>query len=413
MAKFKTISCYKLKAKTITPLHIGNSDGTMNILLNSDNKPYIQANSIAGAFGDYCSKKFGDEIKNELFGNANGQGSKSKIVFSDGNIFENADINLRPRVKINGARGVAEDKELFSVQVLEKACIEFNISIYSCEDYSEYTEILLSAFNSGEILLGGQKTNGCGRFEITSVEKIWYDLTDANDRNNWLNNTGEFIDITDKIKNTAINNFCNITMSANILDSIIVKSGSSITSVNNKFVNSESIKNSKGYFIPGSSIKGVIKNHIYSIANYLKINRDELSNLFGREADPSIENDTGVMGKVIFEDATITQSKSLYIHRVKIDKLTGGAYNKGKFDEMPVTGRADIVIRVNKSTKHWKAAAALVILALRDLANGVISLGALSSVGRGYVRSECIMVDGNNCEDVINEYLIDLGGIRL
>ena len=46
-------------------------------------------------------------------------------------------------------------------------------------------EQLLSALNSGLILLGGQKSNGFGRVELT-VTRQRYNLMDDTDRTRWL-----------------------------------------------------------------------------------------------------------------------------------------------------------------------------------------------------------------------------------
>ncbi len=428
MAKFVGVLIYKIKAKALQPLHIGSSEGDMNILTDSIyKKPYIQANSLAGAFGEYADEHMDAERKAELFGSVSA--GKSKIVFSNGEILKNKEIELRPRVKINQDYGIVSNK--FEVQLLSPgADLEFTISVFenekinddgtaAREDYAETAEMLVSAFNDGKILLGGQKTNGCGKFEVTYLGFKKFNLYDKKDCEAWLNSDIEFEDVTDKVLKHTESDCYNISMRADIMETLIVKSTATFSSNNvNKFVNSESIKNSAGdYFVPGSSIKGVLKGRIYSIGEYMKLNKNILDEMFGAEAEIS-NTDTGIAGKVMFEDAIIDKSRARVIHRVKIDKFTGGAYGGGKFDEMPVAGVLTITVRVPKKMVNSCAAAALVMMALRDLGCGVISLGGLSSVGRGFIEADALNIDNEDERKIfrqgmnrLKELVEQIGGV--
>lgn len=425
MARFDNVIVYKIRAKALQPLHVGSGEKGEILTDSVSRKPYIQANSIAGAFGAYFENMKGKESRESLFGNKDG--NKSRIVFSDGSIEGNISGELRPRVAIDGVTGTAKDKSKFEMELLGEGLeVNFRIEVYSknkdVRDFAAYTEEMLKAFDMGEILLGGQKTNGCGKFEIISVNKSAYNMIDKSDRNAWLEGTEkEYKDITNELKGNVDESCYKIRMSAEIENSLIIKG---ITSFylrgENSFADSESVKNAEGkYIVPGTSIKGVIKERAKEIAGYLGIEDDFTDSVFGRKGNDNDPEDQGIMGRVLFEDAVIESPNPKLVHRIKIDKFTGGAMGSGtgidadtegtggaKFDEVPVTGEFNICINVKKviddtdDGSKGRAAAGLVMLALRDLGCGVISLGGLESIGRGFIKGSKISVDGMDDEFV-------------
>ncbi len=413
MAVYYKILLYKIKAEAVLPFHVGSSEGT-DVLVDNENKPYIQANSISGAFGESCERNF-PELKSELFGSRK---SKSKIVFSDGRLTD-FEVEKRPRVKIDGVSGAAEDKAFFNMQFIAAGCcLDFEISVFEEqeEDYSDVVINMLSAFSEGEILLGGQKTNGCGRFRIIKAEEKLLNMEEETDRKMWLScDEIKYDDVTYKISPREASENYNISMSCDIVNSLIVKSRISGDMAND----CESIRTGGNYYVPGSSIKGVIKNQAYAIAAYKNISPEHLDFIFGRESlkkQSDDEGDNGIRGKIIFEDALIENPSTQKMHRVHIDKFTGGVLGSGKFDETVVSGSFTINVRVSKSIckdgrDYSMAAAALALLALRDIGCGVIGLGGLSSVGRGFVSAEEILIDGVRNEDFIRECILQLNSL--
>lgn len=265
MAWFDKVLSYKITAEAISPLHIGcgDSDG---VVLSDGDKPYIQANSISGSFGSFYEQKWGKKEKEKLFGG----NDKSKIVFSDAEIDGSFGLELRPHVKIDCKTGTAEDGGKFEIQLLGSGVkIMFNIMIFekNNEDFSENAEHLISDFSSGNIILGGQKTNGCGCFKVTEVLKAECNMYDEKERKEYLDDNFTYKEILISKKES---DFYVIELKADIADSLIVKSGGCITQYKGRFVDCETIKNANNqYIIPASSVKGVIKNHIKTIADYI------------------------------------------------------------------------------------------------------------------------------------------------
>ncbi len=402
MAQFDKILSYKITAKAVTPLHIGCSEDD-GFILTDGTKPYIQANSISGAFGAYAEQKWGKTEKEKLFGGINT--GKSKIVFSDGEFKGNIAFELRPHVRIDCKLGTALNSSKFDIQLLGTgALLEFEITVFQKqnEDFSKQIESLIFDFNVGNIILGGQKTNGCGSFKVIELSESKCDMYNEKQRNSYFNNELEYkpIEICKKESD-----FYNIVLKAEIIDSLIVKSGGCITRYNNHFADCETIKNSnEQYIVPASSVKGVIKNHIKAIVDYMNMN-----DIFLKE---NKENGKTLIDYIYFDDAIITNSKTKLIHRIKIDKFTGGTFDGGKFDEIPVTGDIEIKIKVKKDTKLNEALVALVLYCLRDIACGVIGFGGLSSIGRGFVKGKSIEIDGKSDNASINDFMIKLKEVQ-
>lgn len=72
-------------------------------------------------------------------------------------------------------------------------------------------------------------------------------------------------------------------------------------------------------------------------------------------------------------------------HRIHIDKFTGGVIHGGLFSEKNVAGSMSIRIAIknNKSADIADKVCGLLIMALRDLAIGAMSVGGGYSVGKG------------------------------
>lgn len=99
--------------------------------------------------------------------------------------------------------------------------------------------------------------------------------------------------------------------------------------------------------------------------------------------------------------------------KLRIDKFTGGTYRSGKFDEIPVIGKINIKVKVKKEIELAKPVTALILYALRDLACGSISLGGLSSIGRGFLNGNEILIDGKSNNKFMEECIAELQKLRM
>ena len=75
---------------------------------------------------------------------------------------------------------------------------------------------------------------------------------------------------------------------------------------------------------------------------------------------------------------------ALIQHRIHIDKFTGGVMNGALFSTKDVHGEVDLRINI-ANRNNPDQTLALLLFALRDLANGSYNLGSGYSVGKGFL----------------------------
>lgn len=428
-AIYSKVNKYIIKAVCKSPMHIGSAQGEKEEVLIDINTgmPFIQATSIAGSFSDFYKNKVG---KNNWFGGngENGIDARSKIVFSDA-VFDpkKTKLELRTRVNIDDKTGTGGSSELKgsgvkSGHVLNTEYIscgsEFEFLIYQFlkkdEDDKKVVEDCLKALNSGNVLLGGQLSNGCGCVSLYKVDFFSFDLEKNEHRKLWSNEENDknikYTDILEEINKIEMDNsgyniefvgeIEKLIVKANFLDADLLEKtlGREIKS---KLPDTMSISNAnKDFIIPGSSLKGAFKSRINSILNYMDIKK--LS-----------ENAFEDRSKIFFYDSIIDKPKINLVTRTAINKFTGGVKDKALFSEAEISGETVFNIFIDTKVKKenlskedkkerkakevWNEEEArkfivLLLFAVRDFSKGIFTLGSGYSVGRGFSNIKKVRV---------------------
>ena len=419
---YAVITKYVVTAECTTPLHIGNAVGSKDeVLIHPvDNKPFIQASSIAGAFRAYYEKHC-ENGETQLFGGikyTDGGESDSyerRIRFEDG-IFltqtEKVHLELRPRVSINPQTGSCANSTVkgttvnaghkFNTEYVGAGSwIQFSLYVYD-ESENEEVENIIKAFGAGEILLGGQKSNGCGGCCLKKVLRKKFHMKESSDRKLWtLEDTLEekqYENITEQLSGAEAESYAyEITMDAETEGKLLVKA-IAVTEYRKDEQGKDdtpdvmNIKNAKNeYIVPGSSIKGAVRSRMEQIAEYLN-QKDVIKDTFGYTGS---KGNMGKCGNIIFYDTVIGDRKQNYDrqsdYRIHIDKFTGGVMHGGLFSEKNTAGKLQLKIRI-KDENHPEKTCGLLILALRDLAAGMYNLGSGYNVGKGFLKPGQITV---------------------
>lgn len=178
------------------------------------------------------------------------------------------------------------------------------------------------------------------------------------------------------------------------------KNGNTIHLLSNKKGNEET------YYIPGSSIKGVLRNHSEKIFYHL-LSIHPQSDKEKKKKDHSnaanfyhnLNPVNQLFGHIEFKsrltiDDAFFDPKSVVIDRrvnVAIDRFRGGQKDGALFEtEMLVKGRASLTIRLKNPTE-WQLF--WLMLLLRDFQDGKIRVGAKTSIGFGQLSSDLIALD--------------------
>ena len=144
--------------------------------------------------------------------------------------------------------------------------------------------------------------------------------------------------------------------------------------------------------LPGTSLGGVLRHRCLRIARTLAGGSQQekaeclLDHMFGPAE--IAKRKPAWASRVTIREAPIRDGQLLRHTRVRIDPWTGGAVESLLFTEDALYGgQVEVEICLNDHGVEWTAPArALLLLALRDLANGELNVGAEGSVGRGRLR---------------------------
>lgn len=413
--QYQTIIKYKINATCKEPLHIGNAVGSKEEVLVHpvDDIPFIQAASIAGVFRRYCENIHPGQTE-ALFGSRRtDQGTESeeygsRIRFEDGRFSQkggNCQLELRARVSIDPVSGTCsksvvkgtakESGHKFEMEYIGAgANVSFAVYLYD-EQFQSVVEEIFAAINSSEIIFGGQRSNGCGELHIDSLKKKIFHMGNKADRLLWAGEEmmpeSEYEDITESLdKITTSGNAYEISVTGQTEGSLLVKSVA-VTDCGKGAPDSMNVQNAaKDYIVPGSSLKGAIRSQMEKIASYIE-NEEVIENTFGKAAD----NGEAKCGNIRFYDTIVGKKKENDLvepsYRIHIDKFTGGVMQTGLFSEKNVFGDMELRIHISDSNQPERTLAVL-LMALRDLAAGLVNIGSGYSVGKGILVVDQITI---------------------
>jgi len=437
--KYQKIIKYLVKAVCAQPLHIGSASGEKEEVLvhPADGMPFIQAAGLSGVLRQYYADTHGEAQAEKLFGarrfeaDGNSLEGASRVRFSDG-IFlkEKLILELRPRVGINPETGTCGGSTIkgtdrraghkFNMESIGAgASFTFSIYLYD-ESLQADLEEVLAAVHQGNIQFGGQKSNGCGFMELSGLKRKSFDMTKAEDRRDWAREESldgqEYEDIFSKIKKPVKRGAAYELIVAGSTEGELLVKSMVVQDYGKDAPDSMNIQNAeKEYIVPGSSLKGAVRNQMEKIAFYIG-NDGVIEETFGKAGNSRSE---GISGNIVFYDTVVGRrednDKAGIRSRIHIDKFTGGVMHGGLFHEKNVSGSVEFHIMIN-DRNHPDSTCGLLLMALRDMAAGVMSVGGGYNVGKGVIHVDSIVVRDhrNNSEAVIGfdkGTITDQGGI--
>lgn len=399
------IARYEVFVHTTSPLAIKDGEGG----LKRDpitNKFIIPGSSIAGAFRNYAFAL--DEPHMNLLFSKLGEGqdgfSMNRLYCYD-SIETTGQIqgDSRPGLMINTdsmtqnafddfkKSGSKFNRDL--IQEGAKFTLAFELHQYETDwdfdDGVKAIELLIQAFARNEIALGGHKHIGFGLFNVIDIRKQVVDFTDVKSTMKYLMQGFETVSIKDDLlKQPFLNRKIRFELKAKTVTPVLVKS--EIIQDHNE-PDHVNMRNGHGEFvIPGSSFKGVLRNHIDRIVeSFDTIESDLVTKIFGQESQDDSE---GFASMLTCMDAVIKNPKTGIYHKIHKDHFTGGVMQGALMNEEVVMGEVSfqLLLDTNPQTQELKTkqAVALILLALRDMAQSTLSLGSGYAVGRGYFKGK-------------------------
>ena len=352
-----------------------------------DGQPFIPGTSLAGVLRQVLQGLVPD-TELVLFGSIDDKGTQSALQINDIPL-EDTNIVVRDGIRIDDVRGVTVDGAKYDFEVIESGAtgqLRIDCVIRRChEQQGEKIEKALAALANAlqhGIAIGARTVNGFGRVACKDIALEHYDFTKPDHVKAWLTGKSGASVAIPKQALVADRDLV-ITMDAYLEDTVLIKS-----------IFEEAWEDkSVALFVPGTSVKGVLRHQCGRILQALGSNGELVNTLFGYSNDDDKDSRKGrVMVDEIYFDKQFNQEEQ---PRIRVDRFTGGAMNGALFQDHPVrnTKGDAMTFPLRMTVKNCNdVEAGLVMLLVKDLMTGQVTLGANRTIGCGRVQGKSVTV---------------------
>lgn len=284
-----------------TPLHVGgiggNTDSDMALAINGKGDLYVPGTSITGVLRAWCEKNFTEKNKDgknvpikeirELFGFQDGEIGQASFVLIEDATIENAKnilTEIRDGVGIDRFYGTAAEGAKYDREILPKGTeldFKMTVEIGESQNANQTKAIfghLLEALKKGELRFGGSRTRGLGKLKLTDSSFKEQNLKGFANILKVLKNESEDVVITDEIKKSIEfeeKQRLDIMIDWSPVQPLMVKAGFEGIGVDMLPLVSQKNNGNVALVLPGSSIKGALRNHAERIMRTLLDCKDE------------------------------------------------------------------------------------------------------------------------------------------
>lgn len=407
---------YKIDITLLSPLSIGSGENVQtdkDVIVDSLGNPFIPATAIAGVFRSYVAKKSiinedGISLEQALFGDIESL-EKNKIPckiriydarFEDGsNKFH---IATRDCVKLENK--VAVDGAKFDMEAVETGA-HFTGYIELLSDDSLFVGLvreLLSALNSGRILLGSKTSRGYGRVGLKVKKREFSDVDewlefDMFNNLDWTNDVALDLELSNNIDSfeLCIQLNCVGGLSIREYTTDVDLDGGTMPDYKSMSLCSVMENNEQTPVIPGTSWAGAFRNKFIELTD-----EETAKSVFG---DVDTKSKATKKSKIIFSESILSDGTYKLSTRNAIDRFSGATKDGALYTEKTYYyGKTDLVISFYEKPER-KVLWALGIC-LADLHNGFLAVGGLTSIGRGLFEVTSLRLNGN---DLTVENIVD------
>lgn len=390
----------------------GNDDSLVDTSILKDSlegKPLLPGSTLSGAIRSKL-RAMNVDTKPLFGGESNDDnGDQSSLIVFDSIASNKPEIEFRDGVKIKPESGIAEDNCKFDYEVIPAGTIfpaRFELIVPSEAKEKELVSLLYLALRSlSNISLGFKKSRGLGKLKFDEIKVKRYSMNIRDGAMEWL--LSDYLNplkgITtafrvDNIKNELEKilgisiekeyyNNCVLSFSADFT----IPDGVSIRSSGKNADDPDSVhltSNGKP-IISGTSLAGSLRHQALRIANTVKEGNGKtwVNKLFGPDIKKGQKNINAHISKIKVSESFLEGGEDIRVSRIKIDRFTQGVYPGALFDEQINRNGKFSVELILEDKKITDAEKGLFLLLIKDLVDGVITIGGSSSIGRGRVEA--------------------------
>jgi CRISPR/Cas system CSM-associated protein Csm3 (group 7 of RAMP superfamily) len=443
-----------------SPVHVGGIGGNpevdLALAVNGQGQYYIPGTSLAGAFRSWMQiaenvdNLWGFQEKNDKNGHA------SFVIVEDAPI-QGVDVEMRDGVGIDRVWGTAADRFKYDRAILPRgAKIPLNLTLEVSADFeggrTQYKTLfasLLKSLENGEIRIGAAKTRGLGRVKLQNLSICESKLCCRDGMLKSLRGDDSKITLDSLLnanQNFRHNSSLTFVINWEPQSPVMVKAEGSGIAVDILPLVS-AVENSLTFVLPGSSIKGALRSQAERIVRTVRFLQNSqkvdthnsfieqidiplVRDLFG-EAAKTDKKKPGNIGSLFVDDCyanrpinptawgnveAATNEKNLrealnnanlqktqQAFHVAVDRWTGGAADGMLYSALELMGITWQPIRLTLDLNRLKdqrlEGIALLLLCLRDLAEGRIPLGYGTNRGMGALKVTSVVINGYNLND--------------
>jgi CRISPR/Cas system CSM-associated protein Csm3 (group 7 of RAMP superfamily) len=400
---------------TPTCLGSGDSESPTDLSLLRDsvsNHALLTGASIAGAIRNYL-REYQNSDEFSLFGGlrTDEDGDQSPLIINDAISSEIIQPELRDSVKINSVTRTAVDKAKYDLELLQAGtefplCFELLIEKESDESsLLKGLAIALQGLEKGEISLGIKKHRGFGRCHVKEWQVWQFDLTDHQQRLDWLKfEHWHFFDYPTHTSiaqalNVSLDDkddqreFCKIDATFTLASPLLIRSGQASSDKAPDVVHLKSRRNGElKPVLSGTSLAGVLRHRAERIINTIGKNTSIIEDIFGSDLSKNKTSEAKA-SRLIVHESVIENTTDLVQNRIAIDRFTGGTLHGALFNEQPIFPNNETHLKLNLELRNPEDhEIGLLLLLLKDLWTGDLPVGATSSIGRGRLQGKDVNI---------------------
>ncbi|MRN53121.1 RAMP superfamily CRISPR-associated protein [Paenibacillus monticola] len=436
----KQIYCFTLKAES--PARFGGTRAE-ELLKDGDDRPFVAGNSIGGALRDYVNRAFphleqevlyymgGSVLDPDLMDNEEKvfKFRESRIFISDGLIsgIQKLEQPEHQKVTTMWAEGTAINPVNSSARLNHKYKREylprgtelaFNIECDTGAEesdsallkvaFQELIELWARAIHDGSLRLGGQKSNGYGKFSLSKLEIQEFNFDSQKVLDDYIFNrehikrrdcTGRVLQGENK---TAVLPAIEFTMMGSFPYGVYQSFQDEVVSAKTFKVTGLQRNGDGNYYIPATSIKGLLRHEIRQL--FIRMNKDQspAGILAAEQLCEQLFGSTEQRGKLLMSDMIFTKFVEVAIERpksprddsetpttlpvyVKIDRLTGGVLSSALKHQNEIQGEAELCLELQADDVDPNGHPFLfpILYALRRIGAGKVPIGGRTVIGLG------------------------------
>ena len=389
-----------------SPLSISNGTAEntdSDVLKNASGEVFIPGTAIAGAMRNYLGL---DKNKNCVFGYADGENGKMSSLFISDAYIQKLDIkndeNKKYSISVRDGVGLTEGKTAIPGAKYDYEVVETGKAVIHIE--KEIRE-LLSAVQQGAIRFGFKKNRGLGRLRINKVYK-WEFASGKESAEDWVCYCSETEEERRKRpgclwkdwekQEVSTQKYVSITIPLKLTGGISIRKYSTRPeeadfeqlTIQQIFENGEEKQSVP--VIPGTSWAGAVRSRTKKLLKDLNCSEEKAERMingwFGYvDVKAGKDKKTAGQSMIVIGESILKNAVPLVTTRNKINRFSAATVDGALYTEKAYFGgetQLEIKIRKDKEGCYQLLAAMLSFVA-RDIANGYLSVGGQTAIGRG------------------------------